>query len=119
MKSEVNFSNGSKIILDDTPEEVTRGKSVIFSIHSKDDEEFEKIKSNLIHQIRETESVEVMEKIKFMDAKGQETKEAIHYELLNKLTGYDHDPATHNYNRAERRRIIKAAKKLEKNKKGR
>lgn len=35
-------------------------------------------------------------------------------DLLNAIVGYDHDPQTHNYNRAERRRIIKAAKELEK-----
>lgn len=34
-------------------------------------------------------------------------------ELLNAIVGYPHDPRTHNYNRAERRRIIKAAKELE------
>lgn len=42
-------------------------------------------------------------------------------ELLEAIVGYSHDPETHNYNRAERRRIIKAAKKLERKygKKGR
>lgn len=42
-------------------------------------------------------------------------------ELLDAVVGYNHDPETHNYNRAERRRIIKAAKKLERKygKKGR
>jgi len=33
-------------------------------------------------------------------------------DLLNALVGYEHDPLTHNYNRAERRRIIRAAQKL-------
>lgn len=35
-------------------------------------------------------------------------------ELLHAIIGYEHDPETHNYNRAERRRIIKAAQELEK-----
>ena len=63
----------------------------------------EEIKSN-----RKSETA-----IKFIDNEGNETA-PVHSELLNKIVGYDHDPETHNYNRAERRRIIKAAKKLEK-----
>lgn len=60
----------------------------------------------------ELESCKVSE-IKLIDNEGNETA-PIRSELLNTIVGYDHDPETHNYNRAERRRIIKAAKKLEK-----
>lgn len=53
--------------------------------------------------------------IKLLNANGKvEAQIPNHSELLNAIVGYEHDPETHNYNRAERRRIIKAAKELEK-----
>lgn len=55
------------------------------------------------------------EMVKFLDANGNVEAEIPAYsDLLNAIVGYEHDPQTHNYNRAERRRIIKAAKELEK-----
>lgn len=55
------------------------------------------------------------ELMKMMDQHGNVQAEIpAHSELLNAIVGYQHDPQTHNYNRAERRRIIKAAKELEK-----
>lgn len=50
---------------------------------------------------------------KFIDNEGEETI-PMESDILNAIVGYNHNPETHNYNRAERRRIIKAAKKLEK-----
>jgi len=56
--------------------------------------------------------------IKFMNANGEIEGSLPHdNELFAAIVGYQHDPETHNYNRAERRRIIKAAKELEKRKK--
>jgi hypothetical protein len=58
------------------------------------------------------------ENIKFVDAEGKiEAELPADNELFEMVIGYPHDPETHNYNRAERRRIIRAAKKLEKMKK--
>lgn len=52
--------------------------------------------------------------IKFMDENGQAQAELPNdNELMNAIVGYEHDPETHVYNRAERRRIIRAAKELE------
>lgn len=64
----------------------------------------------------EFDESEVREKmIHFLDKNG-EVQASIpeHSDLLNAIVGYEHDPRTHNYNRAERRRIIKAAKELDK-----
>lgn len=55
------------------------------------------------------------ELIKLLNAHGEvEAQIPNNSELLNAIVGYQHDPQTHNYNRSERRRIIKAAKELEK-----
>jgi len=53
--------------------------------------------------------------IKFLDENGNlEAKIPNDSDLLNAIVGYEHDPTTHNYNRAERRKIIKYAKKIDK-----
>jgi hypothetical protein len=53
--------------------------------------------------------------ISFFDKHGNEqAKIPAQSDLLNAIVGYDHDPQTHNYNRSERRRIIKEAKRLDK-----
>lgn len=60
--------------------------------------------------------------IKFYDKNGDEQASIPgHSDLLNAIVGYDHDPQTHNYNRAERRKIIQTAKRLtrKQSKKGR
>ena len=55
------------------------------------------------------------ETLKFMDEHGEIKAEIpADSELLNAIVGYAHDPQTHVYNRSERRRIIKAAKELDK-----
>lgn len=55
------------------------------------------------------------ETLKFMNEHGEIKAEIpADNELLNAIVGYQHDPQTHVYNRAERRRIIKAAKELDK-----
>lgn len=54
------------------------------------------------------------EVVKFLDKEGNvEAEIPTHTNLLDAIVGYEHDPQTHIYNRAERRRIIKAAKELE------
>ena len=51
--------------------------------------------------------------IKFLDENGNlEAKIPNDSDLLNAIVGYEHDPTTHNYNREERRRIIKYARKI-------
>jgi hypothetical protein len=53
--------------------------------------------------------------IKFLDKDGiEQASIPAHSDLLNAIVGYNHDPQTHNYNRSERRRIIKEAKRLDK-----
>lgn len=54
--------------------------------------------------------------IRFLDADGNlEAEIPNDAELLTAIVGYDHDPATHNYNREERRKIMKFARKNRKN----
>lgn len=51
--------------------------------------------------------------IKFLDKDGNlEAEIPNDSDLLATIVGYDHDPTTHNYNRAERRKIIKYARKI-------
>lgn len=96
----IEFKDGSKIVILGT-ENVVRGKG--FFAWPDD------------AQIIKEEITMDQTELKFLDKEGNEQASIpAHSNLLNAIVGYDHDPQTHNYNRSERRRIIKAAKKLEK-----
>ena len=104
---DIEFSNGSRI-----EEYDEKKRHEILIVGRGNGKETAKLKALLE---AEAERMKYQGDIKFLDKDGiEQASIPAHSDLLNAIVGYDHDPQTHDYNRAERRRIIKMAKKLDK-----
>lgn len=110
LKEEIDFDFRTEVILVETKK---GGKNVAHEDGYM--RRIEERNAELKGIIGETPSPSVEKDIKFMDENGDiQAVLPNDSELMNAIVGYQHDPETHIYNRAERRRIIKAAKEIEK-----